>query len=42
MAEAEEQFRSGEIDGDEFEERETTLLERLLEAREYHRAKSEE
>ena len=42
MAEAEEQFRAGEIDGDEFEERETALLERLLEAREYHRAKAEE
>ena len=41
MAEAEEQFRAGEIDGDEFEERETALLERLLEARKYHRAKAE-
>lgn len=42
MAEAEEQFRAGEIDGEAFEDRETELLERLIEAREYHRAKSEE
>ena len=42
MAEVERQFQAGEIDGEEFEQREEALLERLLEAREYHRAKAEE
>ena len=42
MAEVERQLRDGEIDGEEFEQREEALLERLLEAREYHRARAED
>jgi gas vesicle protein GvpG len=42
MVEVERQLQDGEIDGAEFEQREEALLERLLEAREYHRAKAEE
>jgi hypothetical protein len=42
MAEVERLFQDGAIDGEEFEQREEALLERLLEAREYHRAKAEE
>jgi cytochrome c-type biogenesis protein CcmI len=42
MAEVERQFQGGEIDGEEFERREEELLERLLEARDYHRAKAED
>jgi hypothetical protein len=42
MAEVERQFQDGVIDGEEFEQREEALLERLLEARDYHRAKAED
>lgn len=42
MAEAERQFQAGEIDEAAFERVEEALLERLLDAREYHRRKAEE
>ena len=42
MVEVERQLQDGVIDGEEFEQREEALLERLLEAREYHRAKAED
>ena len=42
MAEAERQYQTGEIDGDTFERRQEELMERLLEARDYHRRKQAE
>ena len=41
LAEVEQQFAGGEISDEEFERREEELLERLLEAREYHRRKND-
>ena len=41
LAEVEQQFTAGEIGDEEFERREEELLERLLEAREYRKAKDE-
>lgn len=39
MADLESQHRAGRIGDDEFDRREEALLERLLEAREFHRRK---
>jgi gas vesicle protein GvpG len=40
MAELERQFTAGQIDGQTLDLREEALLERLLEAREYHEQKA--
>jgi len=42
MAELESAFQSGRVSDAEFEQREEALLERLLEAREYHQRKKAE
>jgi hypothetical protein len=42
MAELESAFRSGRVSDAEFEQREEALLERLLEARQYHQRKQAE
>jgi hypothetical protein len=42
MAQLERQLETGEIDDQSFDEREEALLERLLEARDYHQRQREE
>ena len=42
MADLEAQLRAGQIGDDEFDQKEEALLERLLEARDYHQRKAAE
>ena len=42
MAELATQYQSGLVDDEEFDRREEALLQRLLEAREYHQRKAEQ
>jgi hypothetical protein len=42
MAELAQQYQAGLVDDAEFDRREESLLERLLEARQYHQRKTEQ
>ena len=42
MAELATQYQSGLVDDEQFDRREEALLQRLLEAREYHQRKAEQ
>lgn len=42
MAQIEQQLQAGEIDGQTFDAHEEALLQRLLDAREYHRQRDED